>query len=335
MSAPEVSIILPVYNVENTLRRCIDSILAQTESNFEVLLIDDGSSDSSGKICDYYCNEDNRVRVIHKDNGGVSSARNIGLKTAKGRWIVFIDSDDYVDENYIKNLVSAAKVYNCQLVQAGFKKISGDREFTINASPNIENIPISSIDLLSYLRGFAVCKLFIREIIEINGLKFEETLTLAEDLCFVLQYVNCIDRITFIPDSNYSYVEYNYSASYKLHKPQSLLKLWQLENSILNDFQKKATYISLSEWQRDISNYIFEWITSWIIHYANGPLDKNISRELEDYYEDYYSVLKNHKLKSLVKNYIAKLILNKKFRLASFLLFIISKYKQKKYNYEI
>ena len=88
-----VSIIVPVYNTEKFLHRCIDSILAQTYTDFELLLIDDGSKDSSGTICDEYAAQDARVRVFHKENGGVSSARNLGLDNARGEWVTFVDSD--------------------------------------------------------------------------------------------------------------------------------------------------------------------------------------------------------------------------------------------------
>src|SRR5690606_22590995 len=93
---PKVSVIIPVYNTENYLRECLDSILAQTFTDFEVLLINDGSTDSSGKICDEYAEKDSRIKVFHKENGGVSSARNLGLDNAKGEWICFVDSDDEI-----------------------------------------------------------------------------------------------------------------------------------------------------------------------------------------------------------------------------------------------
>lgn len=95
---PGISIIVPVYNVENYLHRCVDSILAQTFTDFELLLIDDGSSDNSGAICDDYAAQDDRVKVIHKKNGGVSSARNAGIRASEGEYIAFVDSDDYIDD---------------------------------------------------------------------------------------------------------------------------------------------------------------------------------------------------------------------------------------------
>ena len=99
-----ISVIVPVYNVEKYLNKCIDSIINQTYKNLEIILVDDGSQDSSGKICDEYTKKDNRIKVIHKENGGVSSARNIGLNNATGEWIAFIDADDWVDEEYLQTL---------------------------------------------------------------------------------------------------------------------------------------------------------------------------------------------------------------------------------------
>ena len=101
----KVSIIIPVYNVEAVLERTINSILQQEYRNFEVLLINDGSTDSSGKICDYFAAIDSRIRVFHRKNGGVSSARNVGLKNAAGEYIVFIDSDDVVEANFLHSYI--------------------------------------------------------------------------------------------------------------------------------------------------------------------------------------------------------------------------------------
>ena len=99
MKNPEISIIIPVYNAEKYLGRCIESVLSQTYRDFELILVDDGSSDSSGQICDAYANKDARIHVIHKENGGVSSARNRGIKEALGEYIMFIDSDDSIVEH--------------------------------------------------------------------------------------------------------------------------------------------------------------------------------------------------------------------------------------------
>ena len=106
MTNPKISIIVPVYNAERYLRRCVDSILCQDFSGFELILVDDGSKDKSGEICDEYAAKDARVRTLHEQWGGVSSARNIGLDYANGEWVTFVDSDDYVSPNYFASLTS-------------------------------------------------------------------------------------------------------------------------------------------------------------------------------------------------------------------------------------
>jgi len=102
---PQISVIVPVYKVEQYIHRCIDSILSQSFTDFELILVDDGSPDNCGKICDEYAQKDSRIRVFHKSNGGVSSARNLGLDNAKGEWIAFIDSDDFVENEYLEELL--------------------------------------------------------------------------------------------------------------------------------------------------------------------------------------------------------------------------------------
>ena len=120
-----VSIIIPVYNVEKYLAECIESVLKQTYQNIEILLIDDGSPDNSGKICDEYEEKDSRVRVIHKENGGVSSARNVGLEQANGEYITFIDSDDFVSESYIEELYIALENGNSDLAFCKYNHYNG------------------------------------------------------------------------------------------------------------------------------------------------------------------------------------------------------------------
>lgn len=161
----QISIIVPVYNAEKFLVRCIDSILAQKYKNFELLLIDDGSKDSSGHICDLYAEKDARIRVFHKENGGVSSARNLGLEKAKGEWITFCDSDDYVKDfwldNFIKN-IDATTDFVCQGYEAS-NAISGKCLIGVKAEANAELIleKINHNDLL----GYVFTKIFRKNII--------------------------------------------------------------------------------------------------------------------------------------------------------------------------
>src|SRR5690606_27364966 len=124
---PKVSVIIPVYNAEKYLRECLDSVLAQTFTDFEVLLINDGSTDASGKICDEYAEKDSRIKVFHKENGGVSSARNLGLDNAKGEWISFVDSDDTIEQETLATLANEVKDLDIDGVIFGYKKLINNK----------------------------------------------------------------------------------------------------------------------------------------------------------------------------------------------------------------
>lgn len=217
IDCPLISVIVPVYNVERFLSRCIDSILAQKYKNFELLLINDGSKDASGHMCDLYAEVDARIKVFHKENGGVSSARNLGLEKAKGEWITFCDSDDYVKDfwldNFIKN-IDATTDFVCQGYEAS-SAISGKHSIGINADANAESIldNITHNDLL----GYVCTKLFKKNIIERSGIIFNERIRFREDCFFVIQYLSKIENKAKCIDSpGYIYCEIpNYESKYE------------------------------------------------------------------------------------------------------------------------
>ena len=126
LKKPYLSIIVPVYNVEKYLNRCLDSILNQEYKDFELILVDDGSSDDSGKICDTYSLKDKRVKVIHKENGGLSSARNAGLNKASGSYVGFVDSDDWITEDMYSFLINNALKYDSDIVASAYRLTKGD-----------------------------------------------------------------------------------------------------------------------------------------------------------------------------------------------------------------
>ncbi len=127
---PLISIIVPVYNVEKYLSRCLNSILAQTFTDFEIIAVDDGSPDNCGKILDEYAQKDERIKVIHKENGGLSSARNAGLDVAQGEYVAFVDSDDYLSDKFIEKLYNLIKKYNADISQCSFKETSKNTEIS-------------------------------------------------------------------------------------------------------------------------------------------------------------------------------------------------------------
>lgn len=124
---PCVSIIVPIYNAEATLRRCVESVLGQEYTDFELILADDGSRDGSGAICDAFARSDGRVRVLHKENSGVSDTRNQAMAMARGRYLQFLDADDWITPNATKLLVRSAEEHRCDLVISDFYRVVGDR----------------------------------------------------------------------------------------------------------------------------------------------------------------------------------------------------------------
>lgn len=146
----QISIIVPIYNVEKYLDKCVMSILGQTFKNFELILIDDGSQDSSGAICDSYLKKDSRIKVIHKKNGGLSSARNEGLKIAKSKYVAFIDSDDWIENNMYEKLYNIAEQNDADIVQCKYVKADDENvKKDIQADGNINFI--SNIEALENL----------------------------------------------------------------------------------------------------------------------------------------------------------------------------------------
>lgn len=138
-----ISIIIPVFKVEEYLEKCVDSIINQTYTNLEIILVDDGSPDNCGKICDEYAKKDTRVRVIHKENGGLSSARNAGLDVASGEYVSFVDSDDYIKENFIEVLYNLCVENKCDISECGYLRFQDEYE-SLEDSETISDIKIYS-----------------------------------------------------------------------------------------------------------------------------------------------------------------------------------------------
>ena len=190
----KISIIVPVYGAEKYLHRCLDSILAQTFEDWECILVDDGSKDRSGSICDDYSEKDNRFKVIHKENGGVSSARNCGIQEANGEWCCFIDSDDWVEANYLQNfLVDNYTEYGCIIQSFYF-------EYENNSKTEIITLPSEIIEQPSELafflektpvvhNGFIWHRLYKLNIIKENNIGFPVGISFAEDGVFFLNYI--------------------------------------------------------------------------------------------------------------------------------------------------
>ena len=237
MVKPKISIIVPVYNAEKYLRRCIDSILAQTFTDFELLLIDDGSKDESRNICDDYASMDIRVRVIHKENGGVSSARNCGIDEANGVWVTFIDADDLIKIEFLQSLISKAEA-NDEMIVGGntyFGEKVGETVPPENKIVHREHFKdyIFTDTEWTWQRIFYVVwgKLFRLSIIKENGLRFNTNMVMSEDTVFVLEFMSTINTVRLLKVNNYSYF---FECSQKTYYEFSLNKLKAQQNAFMS-----------------------------------------------------------------------------------------------------
>lgn len=230
----KISVIVPVYNGVAKLRRCIESILNQTYSLIELILVDDGSTDGSESICDEYCEKYESVKVIHKHNEGVSSARNMGLANATGEYIGFVDCDDYIEERMYQTLL--CEIYDSDLVMCGFyqnemecagvfdKRIVGREEAIVNITGN------------GKFKGYLWNKLFRKRIIDQNGIFFLTHVHMCEDLLFCVQYIDKIKTARLIPEILYHYeIDSANSASNGKFTPKKMSVIEAYNNLLIVD----------------------------------------------------------------------------------------------------
>lgn len=212
-----VSVIIPVYNIESYVRKCLESISKQSYKNMEILIINDGSTDDTGVICDEFVKKDERFRVIHKNNSGVSDSRNQGIKGAKGKYLVFVDGDDYVAEDYISTLVRVIKCNTAEVGCADYYvesadiiEVHSDKTETVVTMNSNEAINLLSYE--SFYQGYLWNKIFERKVIIDNDLYFEPEIKIWEDMLFCLKYFAHIESVSYIHKPIYYYVQREGSA---------------------------------------------------------------------------------------------------------------------------
>lgn len=259
-----VSVIVPVYNAENYLGYSVKCIREQSYPNIEIILIDDGSNDRSPLICDQLSSEDSRIRVVHQSNGGPGKARNTGVEVAKGEWILFIDADDKIGKDYIRDLVEGVQD-GVELVMAcGFIRNSGahitfskESDFECSISDCISHIVHDVPD--DYFNAWCGPwgKMFNKDIIHTNRLQFIENLGFLEDLVFCFQYFNCIKKAYISKTKAYDYLIVEGSLTHKHHSwcdvkratDAYLIEIDKLaskypDNRYLLDFRCKLVHLS-------------------------------------------------------------------------------------------
>lgn len=247
MIRPKVSVIIPIYNAERYLPRCINSVLAQTFTDWELLLINDGSTDSSGVICDEYASKNLRIRVSHKENSGVSSARNFGLGNAQGEWIIFIDSDDWITESMIQDMYEKAKKEKADLVYCDFKMFFNEHTEVLHIAKYDSN----KVDMLNnFIRstfGTVVGMLAKRSLYESNQVRFPVGVKFCEDFYVAVRLMMYSEKISYIPTAYYCYNRQNEaSASFSFSQEHSDSVQWVFGDTI-DLFKKKRLYNDYAE----------------------------------------------------------------------------------------
>lgn len=228
MNQPLVSVVIPVYNVEKYIDRCITSVVNQTYGNLEIILVDDGSHDSCPAICDEWAKKDSRIKVIHKENAGAGLARNTGVDNSDGEYVLFVDSDDYIDTETVKRCVSAAQNDGSDIVMFGRTDVKSngktEKRPILTDIYYYKNGEVSE-EILSGLfinqKGFGVgvCgKLFNLDIIKKNGIRFHsERELLSEDAFFLVELFSHISSVSIVPENYYYYFqnEKSFSRTFK------------------------------------------------------------------------------------------------------------------------
>ena len=210
---PTVSIIVPVYNAESTLRRCVDSILNQDYRDFELILVNDGSQDGSGAICDAYAAQDPRVIAIHKPNTGVSDTRNLAISRARGTYLQFLDSDDWITPDATTLLVQTARQHDCDLVISDFYRVVGER---VSRKGDIDDDTVLTREEYAahmmenpadFYYGVLWNKLYRRSIVERWNLRMDPEISWCEDFMFNLEYIRRTRLIAATAQPVYCYVK--------------------------------------------------------------------------------------------------------------------------------
>lgn len=253
MYFPKISVIVPVYNAAKHLDKCLDSILAQTYCNYELILIDDGSTDSSFSICSQYLNKSSKIKLYHKENGGVSSARNWGIDKAEGEWLTFVDSDDWVGPYYLENLVSHVSngidlVFSyAVLVDANDTPV---KEIFPARILSLGNMEIAFAENAFHGHTSPWSKLYNRNLLNKINLRYNETMNIGEDLLFLYTYILHCRKIFISSDTDYYYkfevegslTKRTYSLESELSGYYNIINIIVMLCSVGNIKNKQALY---------------------------------------------------------------------------------------------
>lgn len=293
-NSPKISVIVPVYNSEQYLPKCIDSILAQTFSDFELILVNDGSKDGSGDICDEYAQKDKRVRVYHKENGGVSSARNLGLDNAKGEWVYFVDSDDWIDPDCFRT-VSDYFEKDIDIIRFGFRQINPDTKEIIEYKPKFFSKDYSitrfyNQDNFSRSPMSACLKFIRRNILHDNFITFPIDMKNNEDILFINMAICKANGFVTINQSFYNQLLTPNSAS----RSKITFKKLHDRLTLIDRFFEYIHQISLQD-----KDFMIKMGNSFLKGFFMsvqeiGHISKQEKQQIQTIYREFYKINKSN-----------------------------------------
>ena len=258
-----VSIVIPVYNAENYLRECVDSIISQDYKNIEVILIDDGSTDTSSQICDEYDKKYNRINVIHKKNEGVSTARNVGIEESNGKWITFVDADDWIEKDYVSYLYKNGEQNNSEISLTTFpNKVSQENKKYNKLT--IDNIQLlSGKDAAKMMLYYKIVisswnKMFNRNFLRRNNIKFDETMSYGEGFDFVINSMIHANNVCVGRKKIYNYRVDNVNSAMTVFKEKLVIGSIDSQDNIR---------VRIRQYFKENKKYLCELLYAW--EYSN------------------------------------------------------------------
>ncbi len=327
---PEVSVVVPVYKAENYIHKCIESILSQTFTDFELILVDDGSPDSCGIICEEYAVKDSRISVIHQKNGGPSAARNTGLSVATGKYICFVDSDDYIAENTLSVAVPQMEkgydlvVFRFTMIDenGNCKKISyKSGEYIVGSSK--ERVSFIVNELLQHHFGWEPhCRLFRRDIIEQHKLRFDNNIMIAEDMGFSLLYFAYAKKLFVLDEYLYYYIQHSGSIMASQCSRLNAGTMTELAKGVLGFYRQNGVEKALIDAFPIIYYYMMETEISKFFPYGTVPLEKMrlaLQANIKDYTFFAKQMKQVRKFKSLLPAEFGAYHINERVAIAEYM----------------
>lgn len=280
-----ISIIIPIYNVQEYLEQCIKLILKSIESNYELILVNDGSTDDSFNICKKYSSRNNNIKIVNKKNGGLSSARNAGIDVAQGKYIVFLDPDDEINENYFKNLLNIMEKNKCDIVISGYETFPVKKVITpgykLNTILEGRDLVLSAKNIHSNNElCFVWRNIYKLDIIKRNNIRFNEEVFIGEDVIFNLEFLLKSKRAYAVDEVLYYYRTNNANslmrAKYKPNLEKSLLKQYEVRKYLSEEYN----LLSDKNYKFDMANYYLKSIYFMMINNLKNAEQKNIKEKI-------------------------------------------------------